>query len=413
MSHHTYLKSSPDTAVCQLVSRPTAYSLAIHAVLSLLTLFVSLPAFLSLIGCTAVSADEVPSTITVAATATSAEPRAALPDSLVTKLTDMAKQSKRTGDATVRVVSSATGEITTKDLTPRRPNGQVQHAAADADRQITASVRELANAVADARADRPGLDLLGLLDRASQLPGELHVVSSGITTVAPVDLRVVGWNAKTDSVIDSIARQGRLPSLSGRHVTFHGLGIAAGSQQGLPPFARTLVEQLWVSICQRAGAASCVVSHDTPSAAAPVATMPVPVMPVPDAITEGSCPVWASLNDGTLHFAPESAVLPAEADDQLRPIVDAMSRCDIQGIDITGHIADTGTGDTRNNLSERRARAVADRLVALGLPTELLGIVSGRDAREPIIPNFTDNHFDEAKAQQNRRVELTFHHGSR
>lgn len=375
-------------------------------VLALATLF-------GVIGCTAAPADKLPSAITIAATATSAEPRAALPDSLITKLTDMAKRSKRPGDATVRLMTATTDDIITKDLTPLRPNGQVQHAAADADRQITASVDELANTVADVRADQPGLDLLGLLDRASQLPGDLHVASSGISTVAPVDLRVIGWNAKTDNVIDSIERQGRLPSLSGRHVTFHGLGIAAGSQPGLPPFARALVEQLWTGICQRAGAASCTVAHDMPSAAAPVATMPVPVVPVPDAITEGGCPVWASLNDTTLHFAPDSPVLPANADDALRPIVEAATRCDVSSIDVTGHIADTGTGDTRNNLSERRARAVADRLVALGLPSELLGIVSGRDAHEPIVPNFTNNQFDESKAQQNRRVELTFHHGSR
>ncbi|WP_280377975.1 OmpA family protein [Nocardia wallacei] len=371
----------------------------------------SLATLTGVIGCTAVSADKVPSAITIVATATSAEPRVVLPDSLVAELTDMAKQSKRPGDATVRMVSSATGGITSKDLTPLRPNGQVQHAAADADHQITASVRELANTIADVRADRPGLDLLGLLDRASQLPGELHVVSSGLSTVAPVDLRVIGWNAKPDSVIESIARQGRLPSLSGRHVTFHGLDIAAGSQPGLPPFARTLVEQLWVGLCQRAGAASCVVAQNAPAAVAPVATMPVPVVPVPDAITEDGCPVWANLNDATLHFAPESASLPATADDALRPIVEAAARCDVQSIDVTGHIADTGTGDTRNNLSERRARAVADRLVALGLPSELLGIVSGRDAREPVVPNFTGGAFDELKAQQNRRVELTYHRG--
>ncbi|NKY27731.1 OmpA family protein [Nocardia gamkensis] len=370
-------------------------------------------ALLGLIGCTAAPADSQPSAITIAATVTSAEPRTALSNSLISELTEMAEHSKRPGDATVRVVSSATGDILTKDLTPLRPNGQVQHAAADADRQITASVRELANTVAEVRADHPGLDLLGLLDRASQLPGDLHVLSSGISTVAPVDLRVVGWNAKPDSVIDSIARQGRLPKLSGRHVTFHGLGIAAGSQPGLPPFARTLVEQLWTGICQRAGAASCTVAHDMPSAAAPVATLPVPVVPVPDAITEGGCPVWASLNDTTLHFAPDSPVLPANADDALRPIVQAAARCDVSSIDVTGHIADTGTVDTRNRLSERRARAVADRLVALGLPSELLGIVSGRDAREPVIPNFTDGVFDELKAQQNRRVELTFHRGGR
>ncbi|MBF6259866.1 OmpA family protein [Nocardia farcinica] len=394
--------------------RPLLDRLLTHEAIRYIVLAVAVAILLvgALCGCIAASYTHS-STITIAATATSAEPRVALPDSLTDGLVNMAKRSKRSGDATVRVMSSTTGDITTKDLTPLRPNGQVQHAAADADRQITASVRELADTIADVRADRPGLDLLGLLDRASQLPGELHIVSSGISTVAPTDLRVIGWNTNVQGVIDSIARQGHLPNLAGRHVTFHGLGVTAGSQPGLPPFARSMIEQLWIGICQRAGAASCVIAPDVPAAAAPVATMPVPVVPVPDAITEGGCPVWARLDDATLHFAPDSPILPANADDALRPIMQAASRCAVQSIDITGHIADTGTGDTRNNLSERRARAVADRLVALGLPSELLGTVSGKGAREPIIPNFTGGVFDEVKARQNRRVELTFHRAIR
>ncbi|OXR47100.1 Outer membrane protein class 4 [Nocardia cerradoensis] len=323
----------------------------------------------------------------------------------------MAKQSKRPGDATVRVVASATGTLTTKDLTPLRPDGQVQHSPADADRQITASVHELANTVADVRADQPGLDLLGLLDRASQVLGDIEVISSGITTAAPVDLRVIGWNAEPDSVVDSIGRQGRLPNLSGRHVTFHGLGIAGGSQPGLPPFARTLVERLWTGICQRAGAASCTVAHDGPSALAPVATMPVPLVPVPDAITEGGCPVWASLSDQTLHFSPESAVLPANADDALRPIVQSAAACSVQSIDITGHIADTGSGRDDRDLSGQRAHAVADRLVALGLPAQQIGTVIGKGASEPVVPDIVGGVLDELRAEGNRRVELTFHRG--
>ncbi|WP_280442610.1 OmpA family protein [Nocardia brasiliensis] len=354
-----------------------------------------------------------PSAITVVATATSAEPRPALPDSLTTDLTKVARRSKKVGDATIHLIISTTGETTTKDLTPLRSNSQVQHTAADADRQIRTSVGELTDTIANARADRPGLDLLGLLDRASQLPGDLHIVSSGITTVAPVDLRIIGWNPDVDSVIDSIVRQGHLPTLSGRHVTFHGLGIAAGSQPSLPPFARTLVERLWTGICQRAEAASCVVAHDAPSAAAPMATMPVPVVPVPDAITEGGCPVWASLSDAVLHFSPGSAALPANADDALRPIAEAAARCDVRSIDVTGHIADTGAGRDDGDLSGQRARAVADRLAVLGLQRDQIGMVAGHGATEPVTPNFTSGVFDEAKAAQNRRVELTFDRGRR
>ncbi|MGV9834266.1 OmpA family protein [Nocardia niigatensis] len=400
---------APSSAPSRRIGRRIRAGLTAGAAIILSLVFLG-----GVIGCTTTPADTVPSAITIVATATSAEPRVALPDSLVTELTDMAKQSKRTGDATVRIVTSATGGTAgTRDLTPMRSNGQVQHAPADADRQIASAVNNLADLAADAQADQPSLDALGLLDHASELPGDIAFVSSGISTAAPVDLRVIGWGAKPDSIIDSIVRQGRLPNLSGRHVTFYGLGVAAGSQPSLPPFARTLVEQLWTGICQRAGAASCVVAHDAPSPVAPVATLPVPVVPVPDAITEGGCPVWASLSDATLHFAPESATLPANADDALSPIVQAASRCNVQSINITGHIADTGSGRDDTDLSGRRAHAVADRLVALGLPIQTLGLVTGKGAAEPVIPNLVNGAFDEQRAEQNRRVELIFHRAGR
>ncbi|MEU4413915.1 OmpA family protein [Nocardia salmonicida] len=361
--------------------------------------------------CTA-PVDAATTAVTIVATATAAEPVPALPDSLKVDLAAMAKSAKRPGQATVNIVTSASGQVSTIDLTPTRPNGQVQHAVADAERQIAAGLDKVNSTLADARADQPGLDLLTPLDRAIQLPGDLHVLSSGVSTIAPVDLRVVGWNAKPDSVMDSVDRQGRIPNATGRHVTFHGLGIAAGSQPGLPPVARFLVEKLWLGICERTGAADCAALRDVRGGAAGVSVLPVPVVPVPEAITEGGCPVWANLPDSVLRFSPDSAVLLADADDALRPLVEAATRCNVARIDLVGHIADTGTGDSRGDLAGRRARAVADRLVALGLPSTLLGSVTGRDAREPVVPNIgPDGSFDEQAARQNRRVELTFSPG--
>ncbi|RBO88486.1 OmpA family protein [Nocardia puris] len=359
---------------------------------------------------TSCAPSESPSTtaVTIVATATAAEPRPSLPDSLASGLVAMAKRAKRPGDATVHVVMSATGEVVTHDLTPLRPNGQVQHAQADADRQIRAALDDLAATVGALRATEPGLGVLPLLDRAGQLPGDLHVLTSGVSTEAPVDLRRIGWSTDPHAVIDSVEKQGLIPRLPGRHVTFYGLGVVAGQQPVLPPFTRSFIESLHHQLCERSGAASCRVAPPSATALPPVATAPVPVVPVPEAYTEAGCPVWTRLSDAVLHFAPDSAVLPASADDVLRPLAEAVFRCHIRRVDITGHIADTGTGDARDNLAQRRARAVADRLVSLGLPSGVLGAVAGRDAHEPVVPNFTNGVFDEAKAKQNRRVEMTF-----
>ncbi|MDO3645667.1 OmpA family protein [Nocardia mangyaensis] len=372
----------------------------------------SLLSALSITGCTQPE-DSPPTTVTIITTATSAEPLVALPESVVAEMIGMAKRAKRPGEATVHLVTSATGEVDTRDLVPLRPNGQVQHAQVDADRQIRAAIDDLAVTAAAAVASKPGLNVLPLFDRASQLPGDIHIITSGTSTEAPIDLRLTGWDTDPNTIVDSVERQGLLPYLPDRHVTFHGLGVVSGTQPTLPPFARSFIESLYLRLCEQAGAASCLLAPGAASGLPPIAALPVPVVPVPDAITEGGCPVWTRLSDTVLHFAPDSAVLPATANDALHPLVDAVDRCRIERIGVTGHIADTGTGDTRNTLAERRARAVADRLVVLGLPPQMLGMVDGRDAREPVVPNFTNDVFDEAKAQQNRRVELTFYHARR
>ncbi|WP_051182425.1 OmpA family protein [Nocardia vinacea] len=366
-----------------------------------------------LCGCASSPASAQATAVTIVTTATSAEPRPALPDSLVAGLTSLAKTSKRPGDATVRIINSSTGDVVTRDLTPVRPGGQVQHADADADRQIHTAIDQLATTVGNVQAQQPGMNVLALLDRASQFPGDIEVVSSGLSTSDPLDFRQLGWDAKPDTVIDSLARQGQLANLSGRHVTFHGLGVSAGSQPTLPPFARMAVETLWTRLCQRAQAASCTVAHDAIATAMPVASLPVPVVAIPTSVTDGGCPVWSSFSDSVLHFAPGSATLPTNADDALAPIVQAAAGCNIQSIDVTGHVADIGNGRDDGDLSGQRARAVADRLVALGIPRNQIGDVVGHGTSEPVIPNFTAGAFDESKAQQNRRVELTFHRGGR
>ncbi|MGW6423022.1 hypothetical protein ACWF82_10135 [Nocardia sp. NPDC055053] len=88
----------------------------------------------------------------------------------------------------------------------------MQHATADADRQINAAIDKLGVTLSEATSTTPGLNVLPLLDRAAQIPNaDIHVLSSGISTEAPMDYRVVGWNTNPASVIDS------MPDLSSPH----------------------------------------------------------------------------------------------------------------------------------------------------------------------------------------------------
>ncbi|WP_433598733.1 OmpA family protein [Nocardia sp. CA-135953] len=353
-----------------------------------------------------------PAPVVIVAPSTSAEPQPSIPKPLEAELASYASSAKKPGDALVHIVSSADSPVIGRDLTALRGK-DVEHGNAK-DRKIHENIAALKQDLANLHAPAPGLDVAGPLDAASQHPGSrIVVLSSGLSTVAPVDLVALtanGWMFDPAPVADSIQRQGRL-NLTGHHVTFAGLGVVGGSTQPrLPAFARKQLEALWLRICEKAGADRCDIAESEPVAAPPRATLPVPVVPVPAAYTDADgCARYAQLDDQTLHFAPDSAALPASADEVLQPLVESARRCQVRQVDITGHIACTTLdGRDSSNLSGRRAQAVASRLVALGLPASLLGTVVGRGADEPVIPNLTsDGRFIESAAVLNRRVEVT------
>ncbi|MGW5922328.1 OmpA family protein [Nocardia fluminea] len=359
-------------------------------------------------GCTPEPMMEANSIVLVA-TSTSAEPLPTIPISLETELVAYAKASKKPGHALVRIVSSVGRPAIERDLTPLRGE-EVENGSAS-DRKIRENLDALEVDLANLQASAPGLDVIGPLDMAGQYPGSrIVVLSSGLSTAAPVDMARLGWNFDRAAVADSVHRQGLL-ELSGKDVTFYGLGVTGGSvQPRLPSYARNLLEELWIAVCQKAGAAGCTIGKDAPSTAAPKATLPVPMVPVPAAYTDASgCPVWQRLDEAVL-FEADSAALTQPADDVLRPVVLWAERCAVSAgsVAVVGHIAATlGDPSDSSNLSGRRARAVADRLRSLGLPPKLLGAVEGRGSSDPVLPNLTrEGQFIEAAAEHNRRVEI-------
>ncbi|MGY1875672.1 OmpA family protein [Nocardia gipuzkoensis] len=361
---------------------------------------------------TACGADPTPTPapIVIVASATSAEPLPTIPTPIEAELASYARQAKHPGDAVVRIVSSVDGPVIERDLTALRGK-DVEHGSAK-DRKIRDNIGALKQDLATLHAPAPGLDVAGPLDAASQYPGSrIVLLSSGLSTVVPVDFTVLGWNFDPAQVAESVQRQGLL-HLTGHHVTFAGLGMTGGSvQPRLPAYGRRLLEDLWMQICEKADADRCDIAESEPASAPPRATLPVPIVPVPTAYTEPGtgCVRYQQLSEAELHFAPDSPALPASADEVLRPLVESARRCRVRQVDVIGHIACTTLdGRDSSNLSGRRAQAVAARLVALGLPPSLLGTVVGRGASEPVIPNLTPSgQFIESAAVLNRRVEVT------
>ena len=97
-------------------------------------------------------------------------------------------------------------------------------------------------------------------------------------------------------------------------------------------------------------------------------------------------------------FDVGKATLKPESDKEIARIVALMIDDPSLEYEVQGHTDNTGNAASNLKLSQKRAQAVVDRMVKLGVPKERLTAVSkGQD--EPI----ADNDTEEGRAQ-NRRV---------
>lgn len=100
-------------------------------------------------------------------------------------------------------------------------------------------------------------------------------------------------------------------------------------------------------------------------------------------------------------FAVDSAELTGEADSTLQEAANQLGSYSGGEVTVVGHTDDVA-GDAHNqDLSQRRAQAVADRLGQLTDLSAFTVSVSGKGESEPRVPNDTDEN-----RQLNRRVEV-------
>ena len=383
-----------------------------------LTCIVLLP--LALTACEPSSANPSPKLV-VAVTATSAEPLPALTQDLRSHLHEVGLASEQVGGATVAALVGADREQLPRepqvvDLTPLRGT-KVERVPERREEAVTQVVEELAEQLGEQTSQADGLDLLALLSQAgAQNVTDIVVVSSGVSTVNPLDVRKLGWNQSVRSVVDDLDERRLLPrNLEGKNVTFVGLGSTAGTQPRIAGPEQDWVEQLWLSICRRAGA-ECHLASAVPPASEPVATRPVPEVPVPvyDTSTgtetrpDGTCRTLRRLS-GDFLFNGDSAQLRPGATPALEEVVREV-RSGARITEVAGHTADAGPGDGVL-LSQQRALAVVERLVELGIDRSQIENVVGYGDSRPVARNYDpDGSFNEELAAKNRRVEITTVH---
>jgi len=101
-----------------------------------------------------------------------------------------------------------------------------------------------------------------------------------------------------------------------------------------------------------------------------------------------------------VHFQFDSAKLKPSAEDRLREAVRKLRDNSGVSVEVVGHTDSTGPETYNQDLSLRRARAVADYLIANGISSSRL-TVRGEGESSPVASNDTR----EGRAE-NRRVEL-------
>jgi outer membrane protein OmpA-like peptidoglycan-associated protein len=312
------------------------------------------------------------------------------------------------GKVNAYVYDLAGSAPTCVELTPTRSDGQVVHQKQEQDRKWKQNRATLINTLSAVKPSTSDFDLLELMSKAVKTAdtGNIIVVSSGVTTTGGMDLRQVGWSENPTTLTAQLTTNKLLPNLSGWSVEFTGLGLTTGTQPTLRQPQRLALSAYWRAVCAAGHARKCTV-NDEPRTLAPSHSMlAVPVVPVPEvlSVVGPDDTVVTTVPTDALGFTADSAVLGASADDVLRPL--AQQAADKhRPVIITGYSVAIHGQLSTTDLSQARARAVANALVRLGLPANQLRAVTGVGAStDPPNAAYTNGKFDESKAAKLRRV---------
>jgi len=338
----------------------------------------------------------------IAASATANEPAPTLGAADEQRLRDAAESD----DSSVLLVSPD-GQSRELPLTPRRENGQVEHGPQHTE-LINANIKAIRDDMATMSATH-GFDLLDTISqgvRASATPGTLLVASSTLSVLGGVDMQQVLWGADPKALARDLHHRGLLPDLSSWDVVFTGIGDTMPPQQPLQYPERRTLKAYWTAICQEAGAHSCTV-NDQPRPEQPSRSpLPVPTVPVPE-ITSFQGPHGSRIT--TLPADALFAFDSTDIDQAALSVLGALA-ADIKTrhlrVTVTGYASpDGGTPTYNQDLSARRAHAVQDALIRLGVDPSVFDSVHGvgTDGHSPDAC-LTNGQVDRAKCAPFRKV---------
>jgi outer membrane protein OmpA-like peptidoglycan-associated protein len=242
--------------------------------------------------------------------------------------------------------------------------------------ELDGFLKQTQDLVGKLKPKAPEADVLAALNEAARITpegGTVVLLDSGLQTAGQLRFQDQGtFGADPTEVVDYLGTRGLMPKLVGRSVVLVGIGNTAEPQTALDPSSRTKVTALWQTVVSSAEA-SCVEVLDTAASRTSVATdVPVTAVTVPTVPPFQPCGETVLRDGDTVGFLPDKAVFrePAAARKTLQELA-TLVITGRQLVELIGTTAKAGSSEAyRIELSNRRAAAVKNVLVELGVPAD-------------------------------------------
>lgn len=121
-------------------------------------------------------------------------------------------------------------------------------------------------------------------------------------------------------------------------------------------------------------------------------------------VGDNGCPVPLVIDLRGVHFDFDQSTLRADSQDILDEAVEILRRNSSLKVQVAGHTDLCGSEDYNQDLSERRAQAVYNYLIAQGVSANQLSGPYGFGESSPL--EATSEHYPECRSELNRRTEL-------
>jgi len=285
-------------------------------------------------------------------------------------------------------------------------------------KEVRGSTQDYLDYACSLRASAPGIDLLESMNSAANElrakgtgPMTICVVSSGVTdgTAASTPELLA---ADASQIVAQLAANGSIADYTGITVRFYGIGQSTGDQV-IPDSTVMSLKAFWQAVVNAGGgeAVFCTdiltplgCDEDMPNVTRfdyPADSLNIPAL-APSQTAE------VVLDENVLTFVGDSDAFAdeAQARDVLKKFADAI-RGNGYSVSIAGYTADSParTQEFLQDLSERRANAVARRLVELGVDESSIVDVEGFGPEGST--SMAAGAFDEEQAKLDRKVVLT------